>query len=94
MLPRDKELFMRKDWQKNEKGFEDMKDTISFGEVLETVDRLSLEEQEALIDILQRRIIEQRRAELAQDIQEAQKEFKAGHARPARPDELMAEILS
>ena len=71
-----------------------MKNTMSFGEVLETVDRLPLEEQEALIDILQRRVIEQRRAELAQDIKDAQKEFKAGHAHPGTPDEVMAEILS
>lgn len=71
-----------------------MENTSSFGKVLETVDRLPLEDQEALIEILHGRIIERRRAELAKDIQDAQKEFKAGHARPATPDELMAEILS
>lgn len=71
-----------------------MDKTLSFGEVLETVEQLSLEDQAALIDIIRRRIIEQRRSELAKDIQEAQKEFKAGNARPATPDELMAEILS
>ena len=85
---------MRKARQKNEKGSEDMGDTLPFREVLETVDRLPLEEQEALIEILHRRVIERRREELAKDIQEAQKEFKAGHARPVTPDELMAEILS
>ena len=71
-----------------------MGDTLPFGEVLETVDRLPLEEQEALIEILHRRVIERRREELAKDIQEAQKEFEAGHARPVTPDEFMAEILS
>ena len=71
-----------------------MEKTLSFGEVLETVEQLSLEDQEALIDIIRRRIIEQRRAELAKEIQEAQREFKAGHTRPVTPDELMREILS
>jgi len=79
---------------KSKKGLEEMGNTLPFGEILETVDRLPLEEQEALIEILHRRVIERRRAELAKDIQEAQKEFKAGHARPMTPDELMAEILS
>ncbi len=45
-------------------------------------------------DIVCRRIIEERRVELAKDIQEAQEEFKAGNARPMTPDELMSEILS
>jgi U3 small nucleolar ribonucleoprotein component len=71
-----------------------MEKTLTFGEVLDTVEQLSLEDQEALTDIIRRRIIEQRRAELAKDIQEAQEEFKAGSARPVTPDELMAEILS
>ena len=67
-----------------------MEKTLSFGEVLDTVEQLSLEDQEALTDIIRRRIIEQRRAELAKDIQEAQEEFKAGNARPVTPDELIA----
>jgi hypothetical protein len=71
-----------------------MEKVLSFGEVLETVEQLSLEDQAMLIDIIRRRIIEQRRSELAKDIQEAQKEFKAGNARRVTPDELMAEILS
>jgi U3 small nucleolar ribonucleoprotein component len=71
-----------------------MEKTLSFGEVLDTVEQLSLEDQEALTDIIRRRIIEQRREELAKDIQEAQEEFEAGNARPVTPDELIAEILS
>ena len=71
-----------------------MEKTLSFGEVLDTVEQLSLEDQEALTDIIRRRIIEQRRAELAKDIREAQEEFKVGNARLVTPDELMAEILS
>lgn len=70
-----------------------MEKKLSFGEVLETVEQLFLEDQETLIDIIRRRIIEQRRAELAKGIQDAQREFKAGNACPVTPDELIREIL-
>lgn len=67
---------------------------LAFGEVLEAADSLSLDEQETLIEILQRRMIQQRRAELAQDIQAARKEFQAGKCQPATPSEIMKDILS
>jgi len=70
-----------------------MESVLAFGEVLEVVDELSLEEQETLIEVVRRRIIERRREELAKEIQDAQKEFQAGHCRPVTPDELVAEIL-
>jgi hypothetical protein len=71
-----------------------MQDITPFAEVLEAVGRLTLPEQEELVDILRRRTIEQRRAGIAQDIQDAEREFQAGGCRPVTPDELMREILS
>ena len=71
-----------------------MAKALLFGEVLEAIDTLSLEDQETLEEILHRRIIERRRAELVQDVQEAQQEFQAGHCRPVTPEELMQEIVS
>ena len=68
--------------------------SLPFGEVLEAIDTFSLEEQETLEAILHRRIIERRRAELVQDVQEAQQEFQAGQCRPVTPEELMREIVS
>ena len=70
-----------------------MESVLAFGEVLEVVDKLSLEEQETLIEVVRRRVIERRREELAKEIQDAQKEFQAGHCRPVTPDKLVAEIL-
>ena len=66
---------------------------ISFGEILEAADQLTLEEQESLIDILHRRMIERRRAELAKDIEDARREFEEGRCQPATPSEIMEEIL-
>jgi len=71
-----------------------MEQTIPFGEVLEAIDRLSSEEQETLLDIVQRRLIERGRKQLAADIQEARTEFAAGRCQPTTVEDLMKEILS
>jgi len=62
----------------------------SFAEVLEAADRLPLDDQEALAEVLRRRIVEHRREELAAEVQQAQQEFEQGHCRPSSADELMA----
>jgi len=66
----------------------------TFGQVLEMADALSPDEQEHLVLILKRRLSEQRRAELIAAVKEARKEFKAGHCRPAGPDEIIKKILA
>ncbi len=71
-----------------------MKSKSSFGEVLEAADQLSLEEKETLVGILQRRVIETRREELAEDIQDAKAEFQKDKCQPLNPDEIMKNILS
>jgi predicted CopG family antitoxin len=71
-----------------------MENIMPFGEVLEAVDKFSLEDQETLIEVLQRRLIERRREEIAKEIREARREFQSGQCRAVTPDELMAEILS
>ena len=71
-----------------------MGNVMTFNKVLESADKLSLDEQETLTEVLHRRIIEHRRAELAKEIKDAQQEFKDGKCKPATPSELMKEILS
>ncbi len=53
-----------------------MAHVMPFGEVLETADQLSLGEKEALIEVLNRRLIEARQDEFVQDIEEANQNFK------------------
>jgi hypothetical protein len=67
--------------------------TTPFADALEAADRLSLAEQESLLDILHHRIVERRRDELASDVGEAQAEFDAGGCEPRSARELMDEIL-
>ncbi|GAC1470801.1 MAG: hypothetical protein NVS2B14_17510 [Chamaesiphon sp.] len=66
----------------------------AFVEILEAAEQLSLEDQENLIDILQKRLQERRRAYLGKDVQEAQKEFAEGKCQPVTPEQFMEEILS
>jgi hypothetical protein len=65
-----------------------------FGDVLEAADQLTLEKQEELAAILQRRVAERGRKELAKDIDRARQEFSQGGCRPTTVDELMSEIVS
>ena len=67
---------------------------MSFGEILEAADQLSLDEQASLIEVLRLRVTERRREELAREIQEARREFQAGQCRPKTPAEVLKEILS
>jgi hypothetical protein len=71
-----------------------MENTARFGDVVEAADHLSLDEQETLLDILRRRINEQRRAALAKEVENADKDFEEGRWRAATPSEIMQEILS
>ena len=71
-----------------------MSNAAGFAEVLEAAGRLTLPEQEELVDVLRRQVVEQRRLELVKDIQEAEREFKAGGCRPASPSDLMNEVRS
>jgi hypothetical protein len=71
-----------------------MKKVITFEEVLEAADRLSLEEQGAIIDILRRRLIDQRHQEIVQEVHEARKEYQEGRCRQASTQEIINDILS
>jgi len=70
------------------------KTSAKFHVVVDAADRLSPEEQETLIAVLNRRLVARRRAELAADVREAQKEFERGALRPTTPEKIMKEILS
>ena len=65
-----------------------------FSDVLESVDALPIEEKEMLIDIIRKRMTEQRRDELKESIEEADAEYRAGLCKPMTVDEIMAEIRS
>lgn len=71
-----------------------MESVLSFADVLEAAEQLSLEEQESLLDLLQRRLIERRRSVLAKEIEAARREFHDGKTRVMSPAEIIAEALA
>jgi hypothetical protein len=69
-----------------------MQNTLPFGEILEAADKLPVHDQEVLIDILSKRIIDRRREELYGEIKEAQKEYETGQGKTGEPDEIIETI--
>lgn len=70
-----------------------MPGTSLFAGVLESAGKLSLDEQETLVDILHRRLIAERHAQVVQEVREAREEFGRGECKATTADELMREIL-
>ncbi len=65
-----------------------------FSDVVESVDALPPEEKEMLMEIIKKRMIEERREEMRRSIAEAEAEYEAGLCKSMTVDEIMAEIRS
>lgn len=65
---------------------------MNFNDILEAVDVLSLEDQIELREILDKRLIEKRREELAGEIDDANKELASGNLKVQSVDEIMDEL--
>jgi hypothetical protein len=66
----------------------------TFGDVLESVESLSLDEQENLLSILDRRLRERRRTELVQQVRAARRQCATGRCQKASPDEIIDRIFT
>lgn len=66
--------------------------TSEFQKALETVEALPLEAQAILIDIIEKRLSQQRRANLVQEVQEAEQDYAMGRVRRGSVADLMAEL--
>ena len=69
-----------------------MKKNLTFDRIVGLTDGLPLPQKEMLIDILSRRLAEERRIVLRNDIQTASHEFKSGKCRAVTAAKLMKEI--
>ena len=65
---------------------------VTFQEVLDIVESLPEYQQEDLVDIIRRRLIEQRRDKLADSIREAREEYARGEVKRGTVDDLMKEL--
>lgn len=64
-----------------------------FSDILDLVDHLSLEDKEAMIDVLKRRAAEQRRAKIAREAASSDREYRKGKAKTGTADQIMREII-
>ena len=66
--------------------------TRTFDEALEIIESFSEEQRESMIEIVKRRLTEERRERLAQTVKEAREEYARGEVRKGTVDDLMREI--
>ena len=62
-------------------------------EILNSVDKLSVEDREYLFEVLRRRRIEEQRAEILANAHEVMQAFKEGRAKVGTVDDLLADLL-
>ena len=65
---------------------------ITFQKALDIVESLPEYQQEDLVDIIRRRLIEQRRDRLADSIRGAREEYARGEVKKGTVDDLMKEL--
>ncbi len=65
---------------------------LRFDAILEHVDKLSIEDQDALKDVIKRRRAELRREAIAENVRKSREEFAAGLVNHGTVDELMEEF--
>lgn len=65
-----------------------------FVDVLESVEALSTIDKEMLVDIVRNRLLDARRSELRDDLDESLREFEKGICREMSIDDFMAEVNS
>jgi len=66
----------------------------SFQNVIETVESLSLSDQWLLIELVRKRLVEQRRAELVAEVAEARQAYQQGDVRRGTVADLMKELTA
>ena len=69
-----------------------MNNSISFQSILESVESLSTEDQDLLFEIIQKRRIEKRREEIAQNASQTLAALEAGSAKRGNVLQLLADL--
>ena len=64
----------------------------SFAQTLDVIESLPVDEQEDVLQVLQRRLAEHRRAELVATAKQSRKEFAAGKCKPASVAAIMRQF--
>lgn len=65
-----------------------------FQEIIDSIEKLSIEDQDYLLELFQKRRIENRRLEIATKAQETLEAVKAGKAKRGTVDDLIADLYT
>ena len=71
-----------------------MANTLTFDAVLDSVEQWPLEAQVELIEIIRRRLIQRRRAEIARHITEVREAYRAGQVKRGTVEEILLMDIS
>ncbi|MHC1682732.1 MAG: hypothetical protein AB6733_07260 [Clostridiaceae bacterium] len=66
--------------------------SVSFQDLIDAVGSLPLDDQSMLVELINKRITEKRRAELVAEVHEARRAFKNGEARRGTIEDLMKDL--
>jgi hypothetical protein len=64
----------------------------SFAQTLDVIESLPVDEQEDVLEVMQRRLAERRRTDLVATVKQSRKEFAAGRCKPASVTAIMRQI--
>ena len=67
--------------------------TTTFDEALDIIESFPEEQRESIVEIVKRRLTEERRERLAQTVKEARQEYARGEVRRGTVDDLICEIV-
>jgi hypothetical protein len=66
--------------------------SLSFQDLIDAVESLPLDDQSMLVELINKRITEKRRAELVAEVHEARIAFKNGEVKRGRVEDLMKDL--
>ena len=71
-----------------------LKQTPDFAAALASVQTLPLDDQAALVEVVSKRIVSARRAEIVREVAEARRDYRQGKVKRGSAADLMAELRS
>jgi hypothetical protein len=66
--------------------------TLSFQDLIEAVEAMPLEDQSIFVELINKRIIEKRRADLVAEVQDARRAFESGDVNRGSFKDLMKDL--
>jgi hypothetical protein len=67
---------------------------MTFADIVDKVDALSIDEQETLVDIVNHRLVDHHRKLILEEIEQSREEFRQGLCKEMTVEEFMQEVLS